>query len=94
MHGKVLESLTEKLLTLLPEQFLFNITDKFNTFDLTTRVLSPLFPQMADYTPERKITFDIGQIHAKPMLNAKDQSIGAMISTSLNVITINPATGK
>lgn len=79
---------------LLPEQFLFNITDKFNTFDLTTRALSPLFPLMADYTPERKITFDIGQIYAKPMLNTKDQSIGAMISTSLNVITINPATGK
>lgn len=89
-----MESLTEKLLMLLPEQFLFNITDKFNTFDLTTRVLGSLFPQMADYTPERKITFDIHQIYAKPMLNAKDQSIGAMISTSLNVITINPATGK
>lgn len=51
MHKKVVDILVEKLLTLLPKEFLFDVTDKFNTFDLTSRVLSPLFPAMADYEP-------------------------------------------
>ena len=49
MHKKVVDIMVEKLLTLLPSQFMFDVTDKFTTFDITTRVLSPLFPLMADY---------------------------------------------
>lgn len=94
MHKKVVDIMVEKLLNLLPSQFMFDVTDKFTTFDITTRVLSPLFPLMADYQPERKITIDISNIDVKPLFNSKDQSVDALLTASLNIITINPATGK
>lgn len=51
VHSKVMEILVGKLLTLLPEQTEFNLTDKFTTFDITSLVLSSLFPAMVEYLP-------------------------------------------